>query len=243
MNVKAIEREQRVFRSFAENGPLAIDLNSIESPPPPAPDILCRVERSEFVAFELVELVDEEYARGIVLMARTHRILRDLPERLPADLRGSLKEFGDPYIAFDFVANLPLRAREQAAVDALRWLLNQESGRDHYVVEGNLRSRVEAIHVHRPWRWGLKFESSSAGFVGDPTLVRLESKFGKTYKSEHPIELLMYTEIDLIMPDDIWRPTVEPFVQERLAASPFRRVWLYKVNTRLVEYVHPALGD
>lgn len=243
MNVKAMEREQRVFRSFAENGPLAIDLDSIESPSPPAPDILCRVERLGFVAFELVELVDEEYARGIVLMARTQRMLRDLPDRLPADLRSSLNEFGDPYIAFDFVGNLPLRAREQAAVDALRWLLNQESKRDHYAIEGDLRSRVEAIHVHRPWRWGLKFEISSAGFVGDPTVARLESKFGKTYKSEHPVELLMYTEIDLIMPEDIWRPTVEPFVQERLATSPFRRVWLYKVGTRSVAYFHPPLGE
>lgn len=150
MNVKAIEREQRVFRSFAENGPLAIDLSSIESTPPPAPDIQCRVEGAGFVAFELVELIDQEYARGIDLMARTQRILRDLPEHLPADLRRSLKETGDPYIAFDFVANLPLRVREQAAVDALRWLLNQTDRRDHYVVEGDLRWRVEAIHVHLP---------------------------------------------------------------------------------------------
>lgn len=241
MNRKAAERELRVFRNFAEQCPLGIVPESIESANPPAPDILCTTKSGERIAFELVELIDQDYARGLDVLFKTLKMLSELPQRLPEDLRERLiKQLGGgAFISFDFVASLPLRDRENAAVDALRWLLDRrEAIEDHNDVDGDLRSRVSIVHV-RPWKWELRFDSSSFSRLEDPTIERLQAKFGKTYRSEYPIELLMYTEIDLIMPDDVWRPTVEPFIHSNIDRSPFRRVWLYKGGAASIAFVYP----
>lgn len=60
--------------------------------PPPAPDILCRAQSGEEVAFELVELIDQDYARGLNVLFRTLKMLRELPARLPQDVRGLMEK-------------------------------------------------------------------------------------------------------------------------------------------------------
>lgn len=179
MNMTAAERELRTFRAFAERGPLKIVPESIQSMPPPAPDIRCYLVSGERIAFELVELIDEGYARDLNTLYGTMRLLHELPERLPQELRKSLEERlrGNAYISFDFANGLPLRDREAAAVDALRWLVERGEpieGRNE--VEGPLRARMRAVQVN-PWRWELHFDSSSYLRIADPTLDRLRDKF------------------------------------------------------------------
>jgi hypothetical protein len=58
---KAAE-ERAVFREFAEAAGLRLVPDSIQSRPPPEPDILCTLENGERVAFELVRLVDQDLA-------------------------------------------------------------------------------------------------------------------------------------------------------------------------------------
>jgi hypothetical protein len=54
--------ERAVFREFAAATRLAVLPESIESRPPPEPDILCMFEGGLRVAFELVRLVDQDLA-------------------------------------------------------------------------------------------------------------------------------------------------------------------------------------
>jgi hypothetical protein len=243
MNARAADRELRMFKGFAVNAPLTIIADSVESRPPPEPDILCASESGETIAFELVELIDEGYARAISDMFKTKKMLDDLPGGLPTELKADLtKSFpGGAFISFDFSHGLPLRKRERASIDALRWIVAREANDGHFPTEGELRERVPLVHVH-PWEWGLQFDSSLFTRLTDPTMDRLASKFGKTYETAHPIELLMYTEIDLLFPDSVWRPTVVPYIDENLEESPFRRVWLFKAGAGTIDYVYPGLG-
>ena len=56
--------EIRTFRRFAEVCPVAIALGSITTQKSPQPDIACELSATrEEVAFELVEIVDNEFAR------------------------------------------------------------------------------------------------------------------------------------------------------------------------------------
>ena len=59
------EAERAVFREFAKKANLPIDLRSIESREPPEPDILCRGNDGEFIAFELVSLSDPDVAEQV----------------------------------------------------------------------------------------------------------------------------------------------------------------------------------
>ena len=81
----------------------------------------------------------------------------------------------------------------------------------------------------------------SAGFLRDPTLYRLQNKFGKQYESDCPMELLAYIESHPTLPDYIWLPEVKNFVREHLKKSPFERVTIYDINKAIVRFEHPAL--
>ena len=81
----------------------------------------------------------------------------------------------------------------------------------------------------------------SAGLLDDPTLDRLQNKFGKQYESDCPMELLAYIESHPTLPDDIWLPKVKVFVCKHLKESPFERVTIYDINKAIVRFEHPAL--
>ncbi|MBL0304435.1 MAG: hypothetical protein IPQ23_22540 [Cytophagaceae bacterium] len=55
--------EREVFLEFVQMAGLPVVPGSVESRRPPEPDILCRYVHGEQVAFELVDLVDEDLAR------------------------------------------------------------------------------------------------------------------------------------------------------------------------------------
>ena len=59
------QREVQIFREFITRIGLPIDPCSVEKRHPREPDILCQVNKTEFVAFELVEICDETLARAI----------------------------------------------------------------------------------------------------------------------------------------------------------------------------------
>jgi hypothetical protein len=79
-------KELRIFRQFAAVCPLRIANDSIVKREPDEPDILCRIP-AEWVAFEMVEIVDRERVarpRGDqdALMDVMHEAARKLPQRL-----------------------------------------------------------------------------------------------------------------------------------------------------------------
>jgi len=77
----------------------------------------------------------------------------------------------------------------------------------------------------------------------DPSERIIEKKLGRSYEtSAQYIELLMYTDGQIITPDDVIIPTVRPLLE--LHKHPFKRVWfmgeretccLWPANARLSE--------
>jgi hypothetical protein len=59
------ERERRVFQTFITTGKLPIAPETVESRPPPEPDILCLHAEEGHIAFELVEICEEMLARKL----------------------------------------------------------------------------------------------------------------------------------------------------------------------------------
>jgi hypothetical protein len=75
--------ERAVFADFVKAARLRVVPESIQSRPPPEPDILCEIGGVGPVAFELVQLVDQDLAHGIALAIRD-------PDNAPGI------SFGDP---------------------------------------------------------------------------------------------------------------------------------------------------
>ena len=78
MNDSQTRSELAIFRNFAEVCPLDIIRESISKRNPPEPDVLCKfAEGEEEVAFELVEIIDEGWARLTSGQFREAKSLRE----------------------------------------------------------------------------------------------------------------------------------------------------------------------
>jgi hypothetical protein len=64
------EFERSVFTEFAEIAALPVVPGSVQSCPPPEPDILCGIQGRGSVAFELVGLEDEGLTRMVAQAER-----------------------------------------------------------------------------------------------------------------------------------------------------------------------------
>lgn len=64
--------------------------------------------------------------------------------------------------------------------------------------------------------------------TSDPSARIVKSKLGKTYKTTHPVELLIYADGPIITPDDVIVPTIRRILES--TAGPYRRVWFMGEN-------------
>jgi hypothetical protein len=235
-----MEKELSVFREFASVAPLDIDIASIESRQPPEPDILCTSKQIGQLAFELVELIDESAARRHAVLGKTYVMLRELPERLPPALRNRLRdEFSDPLIFLHFKENVPMRDRERVAIEGISKHCDNLGIANIDDPNDLVHESFESVHFYPSASGGLRIEPSSGGYVSDPSLERIKSKFSKKYDTEHPVHLLAYVEIDLRLPDLAWREGVDAYIRDHIAESPFKRVWIFAVPKKHIDYVYP----
>ena len=81
-------------------------------------------------------------------------------------------------------------------------------------------------------------EPQNAKFIwtSDPSLEILKKKRSRSYKTDHPIELLLYTDGRVVTPDDDIVPTIKPYLE--CNSGPYRRVWFMGETT--VECVYEA---
>ena len=86
--------EVEIFMRFAAVCRLGILPPSIEKREPPEPDIRCETSQGETLAFEMVEVIDQELARKIANQFELGRMLRNayqaLPGRDAAEIRVAL---------------------------------------------------------------------------------------------------------------------------------------------------------
>ena len=66
------DTELRVFKSFAQVSGLPVNFGSIENRDPPEPDIYCEISEVGPVAFELLEMLDQDrIARPLNIQVET----------------------------------------------------------------------------------------------------------------------------------------------------------------------------
>lgn len=60
--------------------------------------------------------------------------------------------------------------------------------------------------------------------TADPSASIIRKKLRRTYQTDHPIELLCYTDGRVVTPANVILPTIRPYLASW--RSPFRRAWL-----------------
>ncbi len=236
-----ISAELTTFNRFVDVCPLDIDPASIESRDPPEPDIACRfVESGEEVAFELVEVIDSDWASLMFGQSRETAALRNAYESAPGEMRSALLErFSNALIYVAFRALAAASQRKPAVEHILHGLLDlppDYRGNWRPETGSDLSKTVRAITVSRGGFEGPVFDVEAASSIGDPTLERIRGKWAKSYETPRPIELLAFYELQPTTPESWWKPAIDSFLQSAWSSSPFRRVWLFDVGSKTILY-------
>jgi hypothetical protein len=242
------ERERAIFNEFAEAVGFQVIADTLQSRQSPEPDVLCEIRGRGPVAFELVELIDQDFQERLTTLGRFDRLLRDYPNELTNGERAQFQQkYGNAAIGVTF-KSLPLRQLRAFLPELFRWL-RQDVPPDVSSLEldlpATLREAFDRVAVQRPMPL-LDISATSSGFLADPTFDAVRDKLQvKRYATQHPKELLAYTTFDLLLPMDVWQPKFEQPLIALLHASTFQRLWVFSLGQSghpgALKLVHPPL--
>ena len=200
MSKQHADRELSIIRSFLNVCGLDIDLSSVQRRDPPAPDIFCQTTSNEPLAFELVELLDRNFADGMNRYFEGKNLLRCLYENLLSQKR---KQFDMLYhnadLQFGFCDDATIRNLKKKlplAFDALLAQPGHFQGELSTFSDRKLAKVLRFVRVNRGIV-GPLFDVDNYMRIGDPTLDTLNAKFQKTYESHCPNPTCWHTSTEI----------------------------------------------
>jgi len=232
------KKEIRIFKKFAKLYPSSINLKSIIKKEPPEPDILCNLSDGSIIAFELVEIVDEDLARSFNDSFR----LKEALEQQSQNRKEFEVNFNNALIYVAFNEKISFLRKKNSVPKIINYLLTLEKtaegkfgpkGLDtvkHILVDrGEFKGRPK-IEVDR---WG--------AWIHDPCKDNIQSKFEKNYKISSRTELLAYYKLHPHLHENHLFHECKKFIIEHIKKSVFQRVWIYSVRENEIVLVYPNL--
>lgn len=218
-------------------------LNGYEKRDPPEPDILCEMAERGKVAFELVEVIDQDLAQGLYGKLRLETIIRDRYRGLEPHEKDIIKEHvGNALMNIRFLPALSFRQRVMAIPQIFAEMksIDPTFEGDYVPPPGSpLGTLVKQIMVSRGDFRGPIWDIESVTWFGDPSLDRIKEKFGKHYQADSPIELLVYFDLQPDLGFTEPHDEVKEYITNNISSSPFKRVWMMDLHGSRVMYRYP----
>lgn len=241
--------ELAVFNSFIEASGLPIIPNSIEKTDPPAPDILCEHESEGKIAFELVELIDQD---KITRQANADKIGRrdtfqnriyDEYEKLSIESRLEIdRRLNNAQIYFIFSEQLSknkLKNKLGNIFEELQAIEPDFEGEIRCFENGQLKKILKEISISRGDFKGPVFTPECISGPGKPVVKILRNKHNMKYITDYPIELLAYFTFSGSMPKQMWIKETTRFFNELKEFEPYRKIWIFDFYKQSIEFVFP----
>lgn len=233
------EHELEIFRRFAAVVGLLKTDDRFEKRKSPEPDVLFHSAAGISTAFELVELIYQDYAGGIGLLIATKTALHTYYEALPSTQREIFDhKYSNALLYFRFHPSLTFKRRRAAFSVIFDHLLVVPDGFTGDALDGDaaLSSVLDGVSISRGRFNGPIFDAESIGWIGDPAVPAIRGKFAKTYSTPYPVELLAYIETNPMFPDEVWLADLEEFLGAQVRPLPFRRIWVFHIGRNEVVF-------
>lgn len=248
------ERERRIFSAFADDAEqyfgFAVLPSTIASREPPEPDILCQVAGHGPVAFELVEILEQDAAELTSKMEDIReKLLAHQGSLTPMEIERFRRKFAGSRVVIGFRYHKPLRHLQAAVPGIYSWLIHTQDGgcpREAMVPEG-LRGAVEFVFLQPSSH--AEVDVYFALSLGDTPLAAISRKLlGQQYDTTAPVELLAYTHDQPWISVESWiaaaKATLTPLVDDAIKRGHIRRIWIYNIAERrtntAIKLVYPA---
>lgn len=232
--------ELEAFNIFLDVSGQPIDRSSVQPKSPPAPDIECRYSNGQSVAFELVELLDREFKRTFELQQSKTRAFYEHLDKLPlAEQQRFSAAFHNADILVNFRDDCPQNKIKALVPSVFKELLLLPAGFEDLIdtfQDKTLAKAVESISIMRGGFRGPLFNAQAIGWVGDPCVETVQNKLQKTYATSAPIELIAYIDTNPMFPENVWKPTLDQFVDGLTSLTPFRKLWVVDLRKKAIAY-------
>jgi len=233
--------EISIFEAFAKICSLQIKSGSIKKMAPPKPDIQCEIVGTAIVPFELVEIIDCDFANLFRKQYDTKKEIYKYYSNLPPDQKDRFDGlYSNAMIFPQFENKSTLRQRQKTFPKIIDHLLSLEPEFEGETCENypDFEDKIEGISISRGNFRGPLFDLPFGGSIGNPTISTLRKKFQKTYESDYPLHLLAYIDLSPMFPDEIWLNDLKGFIKESLKSSQFEKIWIfdYQKNNIKFEY-------
>jgi hypothetical protein len=236
MSLTKAELELRVFDLFAKTTGLLPGGKS-ESREPPEPDILYVPDHGPALAFELVRIIDEDYAESVGRMSRTTDACISYIDSLPYSKAAEFRNrFSNADIWIDFLNKLTLPQRKRSLKKVFEALLTLPHDYDgEAFANGNqLRGIVNRIVVSRGNFVGPVFNPMSMSSVSDPTVDALSSKMTKSYEPRGKLNLLAYIDTNPMYPDRVWLPNLARYLDSLDKTCQFESIYVFECESNRI---------
>jgi hypothetical protein len=233
------KREIEIFKQFVEVSRLPIIDDSIKKMPEPYPDIECQDSSGNKLAFELVELLDKNFAVMFDWTVAGKDLLYSLYDVLPHDLKDALdKLYAHADIYFTFHEGVTKNKVKQQMTEVFRELLNFSADLTEVRTFSNktVARLLKEISIFRSNVNGPMFSVNAVARMDDPTPEGLAQKFTKPYQINFPTELVAYIDRHPMFVESVWRPATEEFFEDNKQFGPFRKIWIIDLNKRSIEF-------
>lgn len=232
--------EMNAFKAFVLASKEPIDISTVESTIPPAPDIECKYLDGTSVTFEIVQLLDSNFKRTYEIQQSKVQALYTYFDSMPTSDREAfsrlyhnadiLINFHDHLSLNKIKANLPRVFEELAGMPpAFDDFLNSFS-------TAGLKDSLQSISVARGEFYGPLFNGQSMARVGDPCIRTVQNKLTRSYTTVYPIELIAYIDENSMFPENVWKPTLDTFLNNLPSLAPFRKLWVLDLGNGAIAY-------
>lgn len=239
MNDRQARTEIIIFEAFAKVCSLQIKLESVKKMAPPKPDIQCEAVGTKVMTFELVEIIDRNFANLSGKQDDTKEKLSEYYSNLAQNQKCQFDElYSNAMISPAFEYKNTLRQRQNIFPKIFNHLLSLgpefegDTCKNYRDFKGNLKE----ISISRGNFKGPIFDLPFAGAINDPTISTLKKKFSKRYASNQPLHLLAYINLTPMFPDAIWLNGLKSFIKSSLQSSQFEKIWIFDYQKGHIQY-------
>jgi hypothetical protein len=234
------EDELHAFRVFVVRSRIPVVSKSIQKRDPPEPDILCRLNDGNHVAFELVEICHPKNAAFFGGVGSRTDLIEKAYQNLPSEIKAQFDErFVNSPLSFEFRAEATRNQINARIQGILGELTDQVSSKDaDWVFSADASEVLSSVRtrgrVDIPGRPSFNI---AASFASEDVVVQsVTSKLSKQYATSHPIELVAYFGGRAWGVSHEW---IEPLrdVLSSNGLGQFRRIWV--LGWSEVEFSYP----
>lgn len=230
-------RERLVFAHFAKAARL-LPGGTFTSRPEPEPDILYVAADGTSQAFELVEIIDQEYSASLGQSFNTKAACNAYLDKLPAPEAAAFRTaFANADIALTFRDDVTGQRRKNALPAIFKHLASLPAGftGDVFKDSNPLGTVLSYAHVGRGRFNGPLFDATSATWVGDPSVDALKGKMTRSYTPQGQLNLLAYIDGNPMFPDDVWLANLDEYLLTLDVSCQFAKIFVYDCGTSIIK--------